>query len=91
MTGYGPVTHVNRLVRTRMLGRVGAVGEKPPTTRLDFHLYSVEMLPLCPSPRKGNYASLTPCCPSPAGFGRVLPFVGHSHLKLKIACNSLCY
>jgi hypothetical protein len=30
----GPVVFVNRLVRTRMLGGVGAGGEKPPATRL---------------------------------------------------------
>lgn len=34
MTGYGPSLFGNRLVRTRMLGGVGAGGEKPPATRL---------------------------------------------------------
>jgi hypothetical protein len=33
--GYGPVDSANRLVRTRMLGGVGAGGEKPPATRLE--------------------------------------------------------
>jgi len=33
--GYGPVISVNRPVRTRMPGGVGAGGEKPPATRLD--------------------------------------------------------
>ena len=33
MTGYGPSLFGNRLVRTRMLGGVGAGGEKPPATR----------------------------------------------------------
>jgi len=31
---YGSVVSVNRLVRTRLLGGVGAGGEKPPATRL---------------------------------------------------------
>jgi hypothetical protein len=34
LPGYGPVTSVNRPVRTRMPGGVGAGGEKPPATRL---------------------------------------------------------
>ena len=34
LPGYGPVTHGNRLVRTRMPGGVGAGGEIPPATRL---------------------------------------------------------
>jgi cytochrome c5 len=34
LPGYGPVISVNRLVRTRMPGGVGAGGEKPPATRL---------------------------------------------------------
>jgi hypothetical protein len=32
---YGSVVSVNRLVRTRLLGGVGAGGEKPPATRLE--------------------------------------------------------
>jgi hypothetical protein len=32
---YGSVVSVNRPVRTRMPGGVGAGGEKPPATRLD--------------------------------------------------------
>ena len=35
LPGYGPVISVNRPVRTRMPGGVGAGGEKPPATRLD--------------------------------------------------------
>jgi len=35
LSGYGPISSVNRLVRTRMLGGVGTGGEKPPVTRLD--------------------------------------------------------
>ncbi len=35
VTGYGPVTSVNRPVRTRMPGGVGAGGKKPPATRLN--------------------------------------------------------
>jgi hypothetical protein len=34
LPGYGPVIAVNRLVRTRTPGGVGAGGEKPPATRL---------------------------------------------------------
>jgi hypothetical protein len=34
LSGYGPIDSVNRPVRTRMLGGVGAGGEKPPATRL---------------------------------------------------------
>ena len=37
LPGYGPVLSVNRPVRTRMAGGVGAGGEKPSATRLcDF-------------------------------------------------------
>ena len=36
LPGYGPVIPVNRPVRTRMPGGVGAGGEKPPATRLEF-------------------------------------------------------
>jgi len=37
LPGYGPVISVNRLVRTRMPGGVGAGGENPPATRFgDF-------------------------------------------------------
>ena len=39
LPGYGPVTHGNRLVRTRMPGGVGAGGEIPPATRLAFINY----------------------------------------------------
>ncbi len=35
LSGHGPIAYVNRLVRTRLLGGVGAGGEKPPATRLD--------------------------------------------------------
>ena len=44
LPGYGPVAHGNRLVRTRMLGGVGAGGEIPPATRLNdcpFDEYTV--------------------------------------------------
>ena len=34
LPGYGPVILMNRPVRTRMRGGVGAGGEKPPATRL---------------------------------------------------------
>ncbi len=34
LPGHGPVNFVNRPVRTRMPGGVGAGGEKPPATRL---------------------------------------------------------
>ena len=34
LPGYGSVAHGNRLVRTRLLGGVGAGGENPPATRL---------------------------------------------------------
>ena len=40
MTGYGPSLFGNRLVRTRMLGGVGAGGEKPPATRLGIRFFS---------------------------------------------------
>ena len=36
LPGYGPVISVNRPVRTRMPGGVGAGGEKPPATRLEL-------------------------------------------------------
>ena len=39
LPGYGPVTHGNRLVRTRMPGGVGAGGEIPPATRFRFIFY----------------------------------------------------
>jgi hypothetical protein len=35
LSGYSPPDSVKRLVRTRMLGVVGAEGERPPATRLD--------------------------------------------------------
>jgi hypothetical protein len=41
LSGYGPVGSVNRLVRTRLLGGVGAGGEKPPATRLALFLYHI--------------------------------------------------
>ena len=44
LPGYGPVTHGNRLVRTRMPGGVGAGGEIPPATRLGSY-YPKESLP----------------------------------------------
>ena len=34
LSGYGPISSVNRPVRTRMRGGVGAGGAKPPATRL---------------------------------------------------------
>ena len=34
LPGYGSVASGNRLVRTRLLGGVGAGGERPPATRL---------------------------------------------------------
>ena len=40
MTGYGPSLFGNRLVRTRMLGGVGAGGDPPPATRLGLRLFS---------------------------------------------------
>ena len=36
LPGYGSVAFGKRLVRTRMLGVVGAGGEIPPATRLGF-------------------------------------------------------
>jgi hypothetical protein len=39
LPGYGPVGLVKRPVRTRMLGVVGAGGEKPPATRLAFRYF----------------------------------------------------
>ena len=41
LPGYGPVGSVNRLVRTRLLGGVGAGGEKPPATRLAFYVFCI--------------------------------------------------
>jgi len=38
LPGYGPVNSVNRPVRTRTRGGVGAGGEKPPATLLDTPL-----------------------------------------------------
>jgi hypothetical protein len=38
LPGYGPVTLLNRPVRTRMPGGVGRGGEKPPLTRLAIYL-----------------------------------------------------
>ena len=35
---------VNRPVRTRMLGGVGAGGEKPPATRFGFHVLTTHSL-----------------------------------------------
>jgi hypothetical protein len=37
LSGYGPMFYGNRQVRTRLLGGVGAGGEKPPATRLHFY------------------------------------------------------
>ena len=37
LPGYGSVASGNRLVRTRMLGGVGAGGENPPATRFGYH------------------------------------------------------
>ena len=46
LPGYGSVAHGNRLVRTRMLGGVGAGGEIPPATRLsDVHFILVLLFP----------------------------------------------
>ncbi len=42
LPGYGSVAHGNRLVRTRMLGGVGAGGEIPPATRLKFSMLTPE-------------------------------------------------
>src|SRR5665647_896 len=50
LPGYGPVISVNRPVRTRMPGGVGAGGEKPPATRLGKlidHLVSFSAPLLC--------------------------------------------
>ena len=44
LPGYGPVAHGNRLVRTRMLGGVGAGGEIPPATRLSKFYSSSDIL-----------------------------------------------
>ena len=41
LPGYGPVSQVNRPVRTRTPGGVGAGGEKPPATRLSRAYRSV--------------------------------------------------
>ena len=35
LPGYGPVTLMNRPMRTRLWGGVGAGGENPPATRLE--------------------------------------------------------
>ena len=35
-SGYGPMISANRLLRTRMAGGVGAGGENPPATRLEY-------------------------------------------------------
>jgi hypothetical protein len=40
LPGYGPVDSVNRPVRTRMRGGVGAGGEKPPATRLTDRFFA---------------------------------------------------
>ena len=40
---YGAVALGNRLVRTRMLGGVGAGGEKPPATRFERSRYAAEI------------------------------------------------
>jgi hypothetical protein len=37
LPGYGPVNLMNRPMRTRVWGGVGAGGEKPPATRLEIH------------------------------------------------------
>ena len=41
--GYGPDIFVNRPVRTRMPGGVGAGGEKPPATRLLILIWSTSL------------------------------------------------
>jgi hypothetical protein len=41
LPGYGSVTSGNRLVRTRLLGGVGAGGEIPPATRLTVIFYDL--------------------------------------------------
>jgi hypothetical protein len=38
LSGYGPVTHGNRLVRTRLLGGVGRAGERPALTRFEVDI-----------------------------------------------------
>jgi len=43
LPGYGSVAHGNRLVRTRMLGGVGAGGEIPPATRLCIVIYQEDV------------------------------------------------
>ena len=44
LPGYGSVAHGNRLVRTRMLGGVGAGGEIPPATRLTFWYMAIFLI-----------------------------------------------
>ena len=44
LPGYGPVISVNRPVRTRMPGGVGAGGEKPPATRLCGLVYILSFI-----------------------------------------------
>ena len=58
MTGYGPSLFGNRLVRTRMLGGVGAGGEKPPATRLYLFGCSLRILNLLRE-RKGEQEMIT--------------------------------
>jgi hypothetical protein len=48
---YGSVVSVNRLVRTRLLGGVGAGGEKPPATRFAI---SIIGQPAAPPERHGE-------------------------------------
>jgi len=38
LSGLGPITLMKRSVRIRMLGVVGAGGEKPPATRLCYFI-----------------------------------------------------
>ena len=40
LPGYGAVAYGNRRVRTRLLGGVGAGGEKPPATRFEYYAAS---------------------------------------------------
>ncbi|MBU1566131.1 MAG: hypothetical protein KJ630_10940, partial [Proteobacteria bacterium] len=40
LSGYGPMFYGNRQVRTRLLGGVGAGGEKPLATRFGNHYFS---------------------------------------------------
>ena len=39
LPGYGPVILMNRPVRTRTQGGVGAGGERPPATRLEVSFF----------------------------------------------------